>query len=144
VEEANAEVVRRLDEGAPVLTRVGTAADEIPGMGPRTLLHPGPPLPWGAFCDPLRRSARAAILAEGWAADPEGAERVVASGEVQLEAANEHATAIPMASVLGPGAGARGRAAVCAAELTWLNQGRPDPVSASRPEAVQRRSSRGR
>src|SRR3990170_7574046 len=46
IEGANAEVVRRLDEGAPALVRVGTAADEIPGMGPRTMLHPGPPLPW--------------------------------------------------------------------------------------------------
>ena len=104
VREANGEVVRRLDEGAPLLTRVGTAADEVPTMGPRTLLHPGPPIPWESFCDPLRRSARAAVIAEGWATDPEGAERLVASGEVELEAANEHATAIPMASVLGPSA----------------------------------------
>ena len=55
VQAANEEVVRRLDEGAPLLTRVGTASAEIPGMSQRMLLHPGPPLPWESFCDPLRR-----------------------------------------------------------------------------------------
>jgi hypothetical protein len=104
IAQANAKVVRRLDEGAPAVTRVGTAAAEIPGMGPRTLLHPGPPLPWEAFCDPLRRSARAAVVAEGWSTDPEEAERLISSGGVELEAASEHAAAIPMASVLGPSA----------------------------------------
>jgi hypothetical protein len=104
IDAANAEVVRRLDEGAPLLRRVGTAVDEIPAMGPRTLLHPGPPIGWEDGCDPLRRSARAAVVAEGWADDPEEAGRKIADGEVELEAASEHATALPMASVLGPSA----------------------------------------
>lgn len=104
VEAANAEVLRRLDDGAPVLETVGTAIEQVPGMGARTILHPGPPLSWDRFCDPLRRSVRAATMAEGWASSPEEAERLVTSGDVELAAANEHGCAIPMAAALGPSA----------------------------------------
>ncbi len=102
VDEANREVVRRLDEGAPVLVRVGSAIEEVPGMEPRMVLHPGPPLPWEDFCDPLRRSVRAAVMAEGWASLPEEAEELVAGGEVVLGSANDHGTVVPMATALGP------------------------------------------
>ena len=102
VEAANAEVTRRLDTAAPTLLGVARAGEAVPGMGERTLLHPGPPQPWEAFCDPLRRSARAAAMAEGWASTPEAAEAVIGGGEVELRPANHHATALPMATVLGP------------------------------------------
>ena len=39
----------------------------------RTLLHCGPAITWDEACDPLRRSLRAATVAEGWAADVAGA-----------------------------------------------------------------------
>ncbi len=104
IDAANAEAVRRLDEGSPVLLRIGTAIHEVPGMDPRTVLHPGPPLPWGEFCDPLKRSVRAAVMAEGWASSPEDAEALVAGGEVRLDAANHHRAVVPMATALGPSA----------------------------------------
>jgi len=101
---ANAEVLRRLDSSAPVLVGVARAIDVVPGMGGRTVLHPGPPLPWEAFCDPLRRSVRATVMAEGWASSPEEAQRLVDGGEVTLEPANHHAAVVPMATTLGPSA----------------------------------------
>ncbi len=104
IDLANEEVVRRLDESAPVLVGVGTARDEVPRMGGRTILHPGPPLPWEEFCDPLRRSVRAAVMAEGWAQTPEKAQGLVDRDEVELEPANHHAASIPMASAIGPSA----------------------------------------
>jgi hypothetical protein len=104
IEEANAEVCRRLDSAAPVLIGLATARDAVPGMGDRALLHPGPPLAWEDVCDPLRRSAHAAVMAEGWAETPEAAEALIASGDVDLQPANEHATVDPMATVLGPSA----------------------------------------
>jgi hypothetical protein len=104
VEEANAEVCRRLDSAAPVLSGLATAGDVVPGMGERTLLHPGPPLAWEEVCDPLRRSAHVAVMAEGWAETPEAAEALITSGDVDLRPANEHATVGPMATVLGPSA----------------------------------------
>ena len=102
IDAANAEVVRRIDTGAPVLRSIGTARDEIADLSDRTILHSGPPLEWERFCDPLRRSVRAAVVAEGWADSPEVAERLVAGGDVELASANHHATAVPMASALGP------------------------------------------
>jgi hypothetical protein len=102
IDAANREVVRRLDEGAPVLRGIGTAAADVPGVGDRTVLHSGPPLAWGEFCDPLRRSVHAAVMAEGWARSPEDADRLVADGSVELEPAGHHACAVPMATALGP------------------------------------------
>jgi Protein of unknown function (DUF1116) len=104
VEAANREVVRRLDEAVPVLVGIAPAAEVVPGMGARTVLHCGPPLDWEAFCDPLRRSVRASVLAERWASSPEEAERLVATGRVALEPANHHAAVVPMATSLGPSA----------------------------------------
>src|SRR5690606_340999 len=69
IDEANAEVVRRLDRGVPVLVDVATARDVVPDFGDRTVLHCGPPIDWARVCDPLRRSIRAAVVAEGWAGD---------------------------------------------------------------------------
>ena len=43
-------------------------ASVVPGFGGRTLLHCGPPIDYADACDPLRRSMRAAVVAEGWAA----------------------------------------------------------------------------
>src|SRR5947209_18124345 len=104
IEAANAEVCRRLDAAAPLLTGMAAAGDVVPGLGERMLLHPGPPLPWDEFCDPLRRSAHVAVMAEGWADTPAAAEALIASGGVDLDAANHHGTVLPMATVLGPSA----------------------------------------
>jgi uncharacterized protein DUF1116 len=104
VDTANREVLRRLDAGAPALVGVATAAEVVPGMGGRTVLHCGPPLAWDDFCDPLRRSARATVMAEGWAATAEEADRLVAGGGVELQPANHHAAVVPMATTLGPSA----------------------------------------
>jgi hypothetical protein len=104
VDAANAEVLRRLDQGVPQLVGLEPAARVVPGMGERTILHCGPPIAWAEVCDPLRRSVRAAVVAEGWADGPEEAGRLLERGQVALEPANHHATVIPMASAIGPSA----------------------------------------
>jgi hypothetical protein len=102
IDGANAEVVRRLDSGVPQLVEVSTVAQAVPAMVGRTLLHCGPAIDFGQVCDPLRRSMRAAVVAEGWAADVEEAQRLLASGDVALEPANHHQAVVPMASAIGP------------------------------------------
>jgi hypothetical protein len=104
IDSANAEVVRRLDEGVPQLTGVSTVAAAVPGVEGRLLLHCGPPLPYEDVCDPLRRSMRAAVVAEGWAGDVDEAQRLLERGDVALDAANHHDTVVPMASAIGPSA----------------------------------------
>lgn len=104
IDAANAEVVRRLDQGVPFLVDVAAARDVVPGLAERTLLHCGPAIGWDRVCDPLRRSMRAAVVAEGWAAGVADADRLLAAGEICLEPANEHSTVVPMASAIGPSA----------------------------------------
>ncbi len=96
IDEANAEVVRRLDTGVPMLVGIAAAGSVVPGMGYRTVLHCGPPIAWDDMGEPLRRSVRAAVEAEGWAGDAETV--------VDLEPANHHDTVVPMATAIGPSA----------------------------------------
>ena len=142
VEQANREAVRRLDEGVPVLAEVGPAADLVPAMGRRTILHPGPPLSWERFCDPLRRSVLAAVMAEGWATTLEDAEALVAAEGVALEPANDHRAVVPMASAVGPSApvfAVENRSGATRA-FSGLNQGpgRTPWYGVDAPEAVDR------
>jgi hypothetical protein len=105
IDEANAEVFRRLDRGAPPLVVVRPAAEMIPVLREgRVLLHCGPRIEWDRVADPLRRSMRAAVVAEGWADDVAGADALLASGEVTLEPANLHSAVVPMATSIGPSA----------------------------------------
>ncbi|HET9118072.1 MAG TPA: DUF1116 domain-containing protein [Pseudonocardiaceae bacterium] len=102
VDAANQEVVRRLDSGLPQLVGVSTVAQAMPEVTDRTLLHPGPPIEFDQVCDPLRRSMRAAVVAEGWATEVAEAQQLLARGDVALEPANHHQTVVPMASAIGP------------------------------------------
>jgi hypothetical protein len=86
----------------PTLVDVATAADVVPAIGSRTLLHCGPAIEWDAVVDPLRRSMRAAAVAEGWATDVEHADRLLAGGDIELSPATDHATVVPMATAMGP------------------------------------------
>ncbi len=102
VDAANAEVLRRLDSGVPLLTGIRPAAQVVPGLAGRVLLHAGPRLDLADAGDPLRRSMRAAVVAEGWAPDVAAADRLLASGEVALAPANASGVVVPMATVMGP------------------------------------------
>jgi Protein of unknown function (DUF1116) len=104
IDRANAEVLRRLNEGVPMLVGVDRAGAAIDGFGERDILHCGPSIAWHDMPDPLQRSIRAAIVAEGWAEDVGAAGRLVESGEVSLKPANEHRTVVPMATSIGPSA----------------------------------------
>ena len=104
IEAANAEVVRRLDRGLPMLIDITAAQTAIPAMSERTLLHCGPAIDWVDVCDPLRRSMRAATVAEGWAGTVDEADRLLADGSVVLEPAYLHDAVVPMATAIGPSA----------------------------------------
>lgn len=104
VDEANAEVVRRLDTGVPFLVAVSLVRDALPDVAEATILHCGPAIEWPAVSDPLRRSMRAAVVDEGWAVDTGEAHRLLETGRVRLEPAHRHDTVVPMASAIGPSA----------------------------------------
>jgi hypothetical protein len=102
VDAANAEVVRRLDTGAPKAVGVRPAAEVVPGLEGTMLLHCGPPIGYGDAIDPLRRSMRAAVVAEGWADGIADADRLLARARVALEPANRHDACVPMVTAIGP------------------------------------------
>jgi hypothetical protein len=102
IDSANAEVLRRIDQGTPQLVAVAPARSVVPGFDDGMLLHCGPPIAYADACDPLRRSMRAAVVAEGWAPTVDGANRLLSRGEVTLDAANSHDTVVPMVTALGP------------------------------------------
>jgi len=104
IEAANAEVLRKLDSGVPMLTGITTVADAAPELGERVLLHCGPALSYPQAPDPLRRSMQAAAVAEGWAASPAEAAELLDSERIGLSPANAHRVVVPMATALGPGA----------------------------------------
>jgi len=104
IDKANAEVVTRLNDGVPKLKAVDRAGAVIPGMGERTVMHCGPAIAWADMCDPLQRSIKAAVVAEGWVANTVDATTMLAAGEVELMPANEHSTVVPMATSIGPSA----------------------------------------
>ena len=104
IEAANAEVLRRLDAGTPLLTGITTVAGAVPGLAGLTLLHCGPAIAYADAPDPLRRSMRAAAVAEGWADSLEQADARLAREEIGLAPANEHRVVVPMATALGASA----------------------------------------
>jgi hypothetical protein len=102
VDAANTEAVRRLDTGVPMLVGVRRAEEVLPELAGRVLLHPGPAIELDQVCDPLRRSMRATVLAEGWCSTVQQADALLESGEVTLLPANDVGVVVPMASVVGP------------------------------------------
>ena len=71
IDAANAEAFRRITAADPVLVDVAPAADVIPGMRDRLILHSGPPVEWARMCGAQRGAAIGMCLFEGWAPNPE-------------------------------------------------------------------------
>jgi hypothetical protein len=99
---AHRSALQRLYAVRPAWAGVLSAADAV-GLGPRCLLHAGPP-----FVDPVRPSApilaSAALccLYEGWAGDLDGARRLILEGHVALRPAQEFEVVTPLAAVISP------------------------------------------
>jgi hypothetical protein len=102
IEAANAESARRIVAADPVLVDVAPAADVIPGMRDRLILHSGPPVDWKRMCGAQRGAAIGMCIFEGWAKDREEAERIIASGKISFEPNHHHSTVGPMAGTITP------------------------------------------
>ena len=98
-EEANKTVVEKMMSARPILKRIETARDVIPGMRDNLILHAGPPITWENASGPLRGAIVGALILEGKAADWESAVELVTTGQIDLEPCHEHNTVGPMAGV---------------------------------------------
>lgn len=92
IDQANAEVVRRLTEVETTWVGVGTARDVIPGMLPNLILHSGPPISWDRMAPAQRRSVIGAVLFEKLARDETEAAARIERGEVLIAPCHEHST----------------------------------------------------
>ena len=99
IEEANAEALRRMLEGVPVLVDVVPAREVIPALEGKVLLHSGPPIGWDRMCGPMQGAIAGAIVFEGWAPDLERATEMAAAGGVAFHP-NHHFDAVgPMTGI---------------------------------------------
>src|SRR4051812_2282509 len=53
VRAANALAVERILSARPMLVGVRPAGAVVSGLGPRTILHAGPPIGWDRMCGPM-------------------------------------------------------------------------------------------
>ena len=97
---ADAQALERLFEACPAWTGITSAKDAV-GLEGQTLLHSGPPAEAGHVI-PTLNSAAVACVFEGWAANLEEADQLVASGGVTLAPAQDMNVATPLAAVVSP------------------------------------------
>ena len=102
IDDANQEVVDRIQRGQAVLAGMGIARDVIPGMHDRMILHAGPPITWERMCGPQRGAVMGALVYEGIANDEVEAAGLAASGGVEFAPCHHHHAVGPMAGVLSP------------------------------------------
>ncbi len=91
-DRANGEVLARITSAEPHLVDLLPAGNIVADLGPRDLLHAGPPLTgWNEAkqVGALRGSILGSIVHLGWAADLAEAETAAESGEVVLRPAND-------------------------------------------------------
>jgi hypothetical protein len=102
VEAANKLTLARMLGGEPVVLGMARAGDVIPGMGPRSILHSGPPLTWERMCPGVQRAVLGAIIFEGWAQDRESALEIVKQQEVEFSPNHAHDAVGPMTGIISP------------------------------------------
>ena len=102
IEKANAQAVERMMEARPVLVGLGKAIDVVPGMRENLLMHAGPPITWERASGPMRGAITGALIFEGKARNEAEAQKLVESGEIELEPCHHHQAVGPMAGVICP------------------------------------------
>lgn len=102
VDAANARAFEAYTAAEPVLDGLGIAAELIPGMGERMLLHAGPPIAFERMCGPMQGAVIGAILYEGWAADAKAARTLAAGGGIRFDPCHHHQAVGPMAGIISP------------------------------------------
>ena len=93
IEKANQQAIERMFAGEPVLVDVIPAAEAIPQLKDRMILHAGPPVEWGRMCGPMRGAIMGIAVFEGWADDLDDAEVKAAAGEFEFHP-NHHFDAV--------------------------------------------------
>lgn len=94
--EANAETLKRMLAGDPVLVDCIPAGAAIPALAEGLILHSGPPIGWERMCGPMRGAVTGIAVFEGWARDLADAEKKAAGGAFRFEPNHHHGAVGPM------------------------------------------------
>lgn len=101
VEEANRTALERITSAEPYWVGVKSAREAL-GLEVGQFLHAGPPIAWEDATGPLRGALIGAMLYEGMAETPEEAEKMGASGQLELAPCHSRGAVGPMAGVVSP------------------------------------------
>ena len=93
IDTANEQAFQRMLAGDPVLIDVVPAADAIPQLKERMILHAGPPVEWTRMCGPMRGAIMGVAVFEGWAPNLDVAADMAAAGEFEFHP-NHHFDAV--------------------------------------------------
>ena len=96
IETANQEAMKRMLSGDPVLVDVISAAEAIPDLKDRMILHAGPPIGWESMCGPMRGAVTGIAVYEGWAPDLAAAEKLATDGAFEFHPNHHFDTVGPM------------------------------------------------
>ena len=96
IEQANQDALARMLAGEPHLVDVIPAAQAIPELTDRTILHAGPPVGWERMCGPLRGAVMGIAVFEGWATDLDDAAAKAAAGAFAFAPNHHHGAVGPM------------------------------------------------
>lgn len=102
IDEANLEVLRRINTSQAVLVDIQRAIDVIPYMDEDTILHAGPPITWERMPGPMRGAIIGALIFEGRVSDEEEAVKLASSGKIKFSPCHEHNSVGPMAGIISP------------------------------------------
>jgi hypothetical protein len=93
IDKANAEALRRMLAGDPVLVDVIPAGEALKGLAARHILHAGPPIGWERMCGPMRGAIMGIAVFEGWASNLKDAAAKAEAGAFRFEP-NHHYDAV--------------------------------------------------
>ena len=102
VAAANTQALERILGARPMLVGVRRADEALPGLGPRMILHAGPPIEWPRMCGPVQGAVVGAVLYEGWADTPAAASALADRGDIRFAPCHHHGAVGPMAGILSP------------------------------------------
>jgi len=100
IEKENEKCLNKILSGTPFLIDLDRAINVIPGMKKNMILHAGPPITWNRMCGPMRGAIIGALIYEGMAENPEEAEGIAASNEIEYSPCHEHSSVGPMAGIV--------------------------------------------
>jgi len=102
IKKENEKSLKKILNGTPFLVDLDIAIEVIPGMKKNMILHAGPPINWDRMCGPMRGAIIGALIYEGLAKNPEEAEKIAASNEIEYSPCHEYGTVGPMAGIVSP------------------------------------------